>query len=104
MTKDINSSAATDRSSPCWSFLWADYADEYYPEGEWNWRSFECETFKEACDRMVEWMEDECEAAEPVVDYEATADHLMAVYDSKTHQSYYPRLDLLDHAIRNYVK
>ena len=91
-------------SSPCWSFLWADYDDDKYPDGEWKSQSFECDTFKQACDMMVAWLQNECKAIEPVLDYEATADHLMGDYDDADHQTYYPRLDSVDHAIKDYVK
>lgn len=93
-----------DCSSACWSFLWTDYADDRYPDAEWESKSFEGVSFFDACDAMVAWMQDECEAIEPVVDYESRAEHLMDSYNAKDHATFFPRLDSLDHPIKDYVK
>ena len=102
--QDAEQTRGSSHCSSAWSFLWTDYADERYPDGDYDSKLFEGMSFVDACDAMVAWMEHEFDAVEPVVDYEARAEHLMDSYDANDHARFFPRLDMHNHRIKDYVK
>lgn len=102
--KDDTRNSGEMRCSTSWSFLWSDYGLEEWPDVDYTTQVFEGCSFEEACEKMVDWLQSECDANEPVLDYEARAEHLMDGYNSEQHERFFPRVDTVNHKIKDYVR